>query len=113
VNPGGTRLYVTNLGTGDLIAIDTETNETVQRIALDGRPVGVNLSQDGKRVYVTDYGVGSLDSPTSAGQAFLVTGVFTPIRDGQVSVFNTTTGERIGDKIAVGAGPTSIVVKAP
>lgn len=109
VTPDGSMLYVTNLGSGDFIAINTHSNEIVKRIELDGRPVGVNFSQDGKRVYITDYGVGSLDSPTSAGQEFLTTGVFTPIRDGQVSIFDTGTDKLIGKKIRVGPGPSSIV----
>lgn len=87
--------HVTNLGTGDFIAIDTQTNPTVQRVMLDGRPVGVQFSRDSKRVYVTD------------------TGVFTPQRPGQVSVFDADSGLRLGDEITVGAGPTSIPVDSP
>jgi YVTN family beta-propeller protein len=109
VTPDGTRLYVTNLGTGDLIAIDTQSNAIVQRIPLGARPVGIHFRHDGKRLYVTDYGVGSLDTPTSAGLAFLTMGVFTPLRDGQVSVYDVATGALVGSKITVGAGPTSVV----
>jgi YVTN family beta-propeller protein len=90
VTPDGSRLYATNLGTGEVIGIDTTTDRVVQRIMLDARPVGVQFSQDGERLYVSDYGVGSLDSPTSAGASFLNTGIFMPLRDGQVSVSSLT-----------------------
>jgi YVTN family beta-propeller protein len=113
VTPDGSRLFVTNLGTGDFIAVDTKSNEIVKRIDLGARPVGVTFSQDSKRVYVTDHGAGSLDSPTSAGQAFLLTGVFTPVRDGQVRVFDTTTYKQIGENVVVGAGPNSVVAHSP
>jgi YVTN family beta-propeller protein len=113
VTPDGSRLFVTNLGTGDFIAVDTKSNEIVKRVALDGRPVGVGFSQDSQRVYITDYGVGSLDSPTSVGQQFLITGQFTAVRDGQVSVFDTATYQQIGEKVTVGAGPNSVVAHSP
>jgi hypothetical protein len=32
---------------------------------------------------------------------------------GNVSAFNPVTGEKIGDSIVVGKGPTSVVVIAP
>jgi YVTN family beta-propeller protein len=113
VTPDGSRLYATNLGTGEVIAIDTKTDAIVQRIMLDARPVGVQFSQNGERLYVSDYGVGSLDSPTSAGASFLNMGIFMPLRDGQVSIFDLKSGARLGDKITVAAGPTSLVVDSP
>jgi YVTN family beta-propeller protein len=113
VVPDGSRLFVTEVGTGDFIAVDTKTNEIVKKVDLGARPVGVSFSQDSKRVYITDYGVGSLDSPTSDGQTFLMTGAFTPKRDGQVKVFDATTYEQIGETITVGPGPSSIVVHSP
>ena len=108
VTPDGRKLFVTNLGTGDYVVIDTATNSVAQRVQLDGRPVGVAFSEDGSRAYVTDYGVGSLEAALSS--EFLLTGVFRPVRDGQVSIFDVETGERLGEKIRVGAGPNSVVV---
>jgi DNA-binding beta-propeller fold protein YncE len=91
----------------------TTSYQIVTRIVLGARPVGVNFSQDGQRVYGTDYGVGSLDTPTAAGLAFLTTGVFAPLRDGQFSVFDVATDTMLGSKTTVGAGPASMVVKSP
>ena len=107
VTPDGSRLYVTNHGTGELMAIDTTTNKPVQTIKLDGRPVGVNFNTDGSRVYVGDFGKQSLSYPADTN--FLLTGKFSTMEPGQVNTFDTKTGKRIGKPVAVGPGPTSIV----
>lgn len=113
VTPDGSMLYVTNLGTGNLMAFDTKNNQEAQTIPLDGRPVGLAFNKDSTRVYGGDYGEGSLDSPTSAGREFLLTGKFTSTRKGRVNVFDTSTGKRVGSAIEVGPGPSSMVVNAP
>ncbi len=108
VTPDDTHLYVTNHGTGDMVAIDTTSYAITQTIELTGRPVGVNFNADGSRVYVTDFGAQSLEVP--ADSTYLLTGNLTVEGNGNVSVFDTETGERIGDPILVGRGATSVVV---
>jgi YVTN family beta-propeller protein len=108
VTPDDTHLYVTNHGAGNLIAIDTETYAITQTIELDGRPVGVNFNADGSRVYVTDFGPESLAVPADSN--YLLTGHLTATGDGQVSVFDTATGEAVGTKVQTGPGATSVVV---
>jgi YVTN family beta-propeller protein len=108
VAPDDTRLYVTNHGTSNLIAIETNTNKIVQTVALGGRPVGVNFSHDGLRVYTTDFG------PTSKGEPvqlnYLLTGQYSASGNGEVSVFDVASGAPVGDSVELGAGPTSVVV---
>lgn len=111
VTPDGSKLYVTNHGTGELITVDTESNQIIDTIALDGRPVGVNFNREASRVYVTDFGIGTIEQGTDL--AYLLSGVFTLTIDGQISVFETATGELLGSKITTPPGPTSIVVIAP
>ncbi len=106
VSPDNKTLYVTNLGTANLMSIDTQTNAVTQTIGLDGRPIGVSLNKAGTRVYVTDCGPESLEvAPTTT---FLETGVYTPAYGGQVSIFSAKSGKLIS-KIKVGPGPTSVV----
>lgn len=111
VTPDGSRLYVTNFGTGEVIGIDTQTNEIVQTIELDGRPVGVEFAPGGESMWLTDFGPESLDTPTLALSSVLLTGMFPTTGDGQVSAFDVETGERVGEVIDVGPGPTSVVVR--
>ncbi len=108
VTPDGSRLYITNHGSSDLVAIDTATNQVVQNIELDGRPVGVNFNPEGTRVYVTDFGPESMAVPPDV--TYLTTGVFTGTGNGQVRVFDVATGEPVGSKITTGPGATSVVV---
>lgn len=107
VTPDSAFLYVTNYGTGNMLAIDTSTNMIASTYPLDGRPVGVNFNTDGSRVYVVDFGPKSLSMP--ADTTFLLTGSFKTTDPGQVSVFDTATGKLVGSKLTVGAGPTSVV----
>ena len=51
--PDGTHAYVTHVA--HITAIDTVTHET-ERIATGAQPQGVQLSPDGKRAYVTNFG---------------------------------------------------------
>lgn len=108
VTPDDTTLYVTNHGASNLIAIDTTSYAITQTIGLDGRPVGVNFNADGSRVYVTDFGPQSLTVPADSN--YLLTGHLTVTGDGQISVFDTATGEPVGTKVQTGRGATSVVV---
>jgi DNA-binding beta-propeller fold protein YncE len=86
------------------------TNKITQTIKLTGRPVGVNFSPDGKRVYVSDFGPDSLKEQATAGLTFLASGQLTTKGPGTLSVFEVATGKQVGDSVTTGAGPTSIVV---
>lgn len=105
VSPDNKTLYVTNLGTANLMAIDTQTNAIAQTIPMGGRPVGVSLNKSGSRIYVTDYGPESLD--TEPSNTFLYTGVYTGTHDGRVNILSADTKKVIG-KITVGPGPSSV-----
>ncbi len=108
VTPDGKTLYVTNHGTHELMAIDVKTNKVAQTIPLPGRPVGVSFNSDGSRVYVADFGPQSLNYPADTN--YLLTGKLTPHGNGQLDVFDTKTGKRIGKALMLGPGPTSVVV---
>jgi YVTN family beta-propeller protein len=99
---------VTNHGTGDLVAIDTQTHEITQTIEIGARPVGVQFDPSGERVYTTDFGSKSLDTP--ADSTFLLTGSFSTTDPGRIRVFEVESGEPVGEPITVGAGATSVVV---
>jgi YVTN family beta-propeller protein len=110
-------LVVTNFGTANLVTVDFATNKIVHTLAVDGRPVGVGgYNSDGTLGYVCDFGHASLKPESiTDGLAFLngdLSG-FVGTGPGNVSAFNPVTGEKIGDSIVVGKGPTSVVVIAP
>lgn len=106
VTPDNRLLYVTNLGTGDVIAIDARSLEIVQTIPVEGRPTGVHFNHDASRIYVTDYGPESLNHPPS--NTFLYTGVWDGTDPGYVSVIDADNGETLL-RLEVGPGPTSVV----
>jgi YVTN family beta-propeller protein len=67
ITPDGTKAYVTNYGTGSLVnfddklntstdvfVIDTATNTVIATVPVGGRDVGVAITPDGKKVYVTN-----------------------------------------------------------
>ena len=54
VSPDGTRAYVTNLGSGTVSVIDTDTNTVIATITVGSGPAGVAVSPDGTRAYVTN-----------------------------------------------------------
>ena len=109
VTPDGSRLYVSNHGTSELIGIDTANNQIVQHIPLDGRPVGVQFDADGKYIYTTDFGTGSINEGVGASLAYLTMGVYHGTSNGQVRVFELATGQPVGSTVSTGPGPTSVV----
>jgi YVTN family beta-propeller protein len=110
VTPDGSRLYVTNHGTGELIGIDTSSNEIVQTIKLDGEPVGVNFTADGSHVWTTDFGVGSIGEDLNIGLTYLLSGVYNGTNRGQLREFDIASGNAVGTTVATSPGATSIVV---
>lgn len=106
VTPDNTTLYITNLGTADLIAIDTQSYEIFQSIPLGGRPSGVHFNEDASHIYVTHYGPQSLENLPNSD--FLITGVWNGTNPGFVNAILADTGEIISS-IEVGPGPTSVV----
>jgi len=111
VTPDGAALYVTNFGSAELVAIDTKTNVISRTIKLTGKPVGVNFSADGKRVYTTDFGTASIGQDPLIGLNYLLTGVYSGGGSGQVRAFDVATGEAVGSTASTGPGATSVVVK--
>lgn len=107
VSSDNSTLYVTNLGSAKLVAIDTQTNKISRKIPINGRPIGVNMNKKGNRIYVTDCGPESLESEPSS--TFRETGKYTSKYNGQISIYQTETGDLLSN-ISVGPGPISVVV---
>ncbi len=110
-------LAVTDFGTGNLKTIDFATNKVLHTVPLDGRPVGVGgFNADGTLGYVCDFGHASLavQETLALSLQFLSGNLSAFVGDGpgNVTAFNPATGEKIGAPIAVGKGPTSVVVIA-
>jgi YVTN family beta-propeller protein len=108
-------LVVTNFGSGNLVTIDFHTNALLHTLQLDGRPVGVGgYNADGTLGYVVDFGHASLSVQPSVTQALdFLNGNLSPFvgsGPGHLTRFNPQTGEKVGTSLAVGKGPTSLVV---
>ncbi|RXA21923.1 PKD domain-containing protein [Methanosarcina sp. MSH10X1] len=52
VTPDGTRVYVTNEGSGTITVIDTTTNNVTALVDVKGVPRGITVSPDGTKAYV-------------------------------------------------------------
>jgi YVTN family beta-propeller protein len=105
-------LLVTNFGAANVVVVDPATGKVTHTLAVDGRPVGVDVSSDGTRAYVTDFGHASLaiaPDPTALTSGDLSSAIGPG--PGEVVVLDPTTGAAVGDPIEVGAGPTSVVVE--
>jgi YVTN family beta-propeller protein len=50
--PGSYRIYVTNERSGDLSVIEGDTHEVIATVPLGKRPRGIQVSPDGKQLYV-------------------------------------------------------------
>jgi YVTN family beta-propeller protein len=83
ISPDGRIAYVTT-SSGNVIVIDTQTNQVVGSIPVGGSPWGVAFTPDGKAAYVADNG----------GET--------------VSVIDTQTQQIVGTPIAVGELPLNI-----
>src|ERR1700730_5117395 len=81
--------YITNAGSNNVSVIDTATNTVTATITVGSVPVGVAISPDGTRVYVTN------SQPASA--------------TGTASVIDTASNTAIAT-IPVGLGPNGIAV---
>lgn len=57
--PDGSRVFISDLGGNDLIAIDAATRREIKRIPLGGGAAGMQMDPDGSRVFVS---VGSLNA---------------------------------------------------
>jgi YVTN family beta-propeller protein len=103
-------LLVTNYQSADVVIFDA-AGKAAHTLAVDGRPVGVDVSSDGTRAYVTDFGHASLAialDPTALTSGNLSSAIGPG--PGEVVVLDPATGKAIGNPIAVGAGPTSVVL---
>jgi YVTN family beta-propeller protein/autotransporter-associated beta strand protein len=120
-------VYVTNIDSNSVSAINTATNAVVATINVGTQPFGVAVSPDGARAYVTNSGGGSnnvsviniatntvvatiagFSSPLGVAispdgtRAYVANGV------GTVSVIDTATNAVIGFPISVGSGPVAV-----
>jgi YVTN family beta-propeller protein len=111
-------LAVTDFGAANLKTIDFASNKVVHTLTLDGRPVGVGgFNADGTLGYVCDFGHASLAVQETVTLSLdFLDGNLSPFianGPGNVTAFNPATGEKVGKSIAVGKGPTSVVVISP
>ncbi|GCE40146.1 collagen triple helix repeat domain protein [Rhodococcus wratislaviensis] len=130
-NPAGTRVYVTNSGSGNVSVIDTATNKVVATIGVGTTPNAVAVNPSGTRAYVTNSGSGNvsvIDTATNKVVATITTGttpnavavnakgtrayvtnaggLFSP---GTVSVIDTATNKVVAT-VKVGTTPTAVAV---
>jgi YVTN family beta-propeller protein len=111
VSPDGKLLCVTDYGTLDVAGIDTQTKRLSWTFPTAGRPVGIGFSPDGARGYAGDYGPDSLAvTPADLIQALVKMTTLRPTGTSQITVFDPKTGYKLGEPVAVGPGPSSIVV---
>jgi YVTN family beta-propeller protein len=139
VNPAGTRVYVTNLGSNTVSVIDTTPNSVIATVQVGNLPFGVAVNPAGTRVYVAnaevdlaqnDYRVSVIYTATNA-VATIQVGTATPpvgmipsglavAPDGghvyvtnqgsdDVTVIETATNTVIS-RIPVGTGPFGVAV---
>jgi len=54
VSPDGTRAYVTNYSSGNVVVIDTASKKVVTSVEAGASPVGVAVSPDGTKAYVAN-----------------------------------------------------------
>lgn len=77
VSSDGTRLYVANLTTSEILAIDTATNTIIKVVESERHPKHVSVSADGKHVYVVTYTsgfIGVLDAESLEAVQVIDTG---------------------------------------
>ena len=56
INPGGTRLYVTNRDDGNVSVVDMNTKKELYKVPVGQQPKAVAVRSDGSRVYVANAG---------------------------------------------------------
>ncbi|MGW0157878.1 Ig-like domain-containing protein [Mycobacterium sp. NPDC003323] len=127
LSPDGTRLYIG--GSNAVSVVNTATNTVVHKITTNGGQIyGIDVSADGTRAYVTNYGkntVSVLNTATGSVIATIGVGsrpggvVLAGSRlyvanggSGTVSVIDTVTNRIVGSPITVGANPSEMVAAA-
>jgi YVTN family beta-propeller protein len=118
MSPDGSKVYALNFLGDSVSVIDVATWAVSATVPVgsgktSGRPVGVGVSADGTRGFVTVFGPDSLSKapdPTTLETGDL--GSAMGKQPGTVMVIDPATGAAVGDPIPVGAaGPTSVVVE--
>ena len=77
VNPAGTKVYVTNLGSNTVSVIDAATNTITATVSVGSGPLGVTVSPDGTKAYVVneyDSTVSVIDTATNTVTATVSVG---------------------------------------
>ncbi|MDO8282056.1 MAG: hypothetical protein Q7U10_05450 [Thermodesulfovibrionia bacterium] len=127
VNPTGTRVYVTNVGSNNVYVIDTATNAVVATVPVGTNPYGVSVNPAGTRVYVANLfsnNVYVIDTATNAVVATVAVGTSPPgvsvdptgtrvyvtnSESANVSVIDTATNTVVAT-VPVGIGPFGVSV---
>lgn len=130
VTPDARKIYTANAGSNTVTVIEQDADFGVIRIAqiaVGQGPEGIDLSPDGKEVWVAHLGDGALsiiDVMTDRVKRKLVAGTtpirlkFTPdgrqvlvtdLRSGDVIIFDSATRKRIAS-LQVGSAPTNILI---
>jgi YVTN family beta-propeller protein len=91
------RLFVTCNGTGEVRVIDLATDEMVKTIHIGGRPWLLDLTDDGRRIYVGNWGSNAVDVIDPASMSLV-----TSLTNGSVgrTVFARPHGVAITDQFA-------------
>jgi YVTN family beta-propeller protein len=106
ITPDGKKAYVTNYGIGSLVnfdeklntstdvfVIDTATNNVIATVPVKGNPVGVAVTPDGKKVYVTNClqttGISVIDTTTNTVTATV------PVKGNPIGVAVTPDGTKV------------------
>ena len=76
MSPDGSRLYVLCTGSHSFAIINTTTNAVIRTISVGNNPIGIAVSPDGSRIYVTDQqaSVFVIDAATGILIANIITG---------------------------------------
>ena len=84
--------YVPNEGSGTISIIDTQTDATVGEIAIGGKPRGIAISPDGKRLYVSEQKGEHVDVIDTATKKFIKK---IPVGDSPEAVYVNQDGSLI------------------
>jgi YVTN family beta-propeller protein len=60
VNPGGTRVYVSNFGDNTVSVVDASANQVIATVAVGAGPQGLAVNPSGSRAYVASFTAGTV-----------------------------------------------------
>ncbi|HEX7479219.1 MAG TPA: hypothetical protein VF331_15545 [Polyangiales bacterium] len=109
ISPDGSKVFTLNFLSDNVSVVDTASWQLLATVPTETGSQGIigNVTPDNAKLYVTNLGRHEL---IAIDTTYLLTGKLTPHGNGQLSVFDTLSGKLVGKKIALGPGPTSVVV---